>query len=69
MVFSPWALDKVSTHQQRRSRKRDLLKRVMSSSHQRSNTVEVSDSERNTNPFGKDTKSIVSEIRKNFFLH
>lgn len=46
--------------QPRRSRKRDLLKRVMSSSH-RANTIDVSDSERFDSPV-KDVKSIVSEF-------
>lgn len=46
--------------QPRRSRKRDLLKRVMSSSHHRSNTIEISDSERNSPT--RDAKSIVSEF-------
>lgn len=47
--------------QPRRNRKRDLLKRVMSSSHQRSNTIDVSDSERFDSPV-RDVKSIVSEF-------
>lgn len=52
--------DKEVAHPPRRSRKRDLLKRVMSSSHHRSNVVDVSDSERNTDPVLKDRKSMVS---------
>lgn len=50
--------------QPRRSRKRDLLKRVMSSSHHRSNTIEASDSERFDLPV-RDAKSIVSEFPPN----
>lgn len=52
--------------QPRRSRKRDLLKRVMSSSH-RANTIEVSD----TDSPVRDVKSIVSEfsIRKRYNKH
>lgn len=54
-------LDVEPTRHQRRNRKRDLLKRVMSSSHHRSNTIDVSDSKRNATALNKDTKSTVSE--------
>lgn len=60
-----------SSQQPRRSRKRDLLKRVMSSSssHHRSNTIDVSDSERNFDEIPvRDVRSIVSAIHiKNVF--
>lgn len=54
--------DSDECRQPRRSRKRDLLKRVMSSSHHRSNTIEISESERNFDSPTRDAKSIVSEF-------
>lgn len=54
--------------QPRRSRKRDLLKRVMSSSHHRSNTIEISDSERTFDSPTRDAKSIVSEFPSSFSI-
>ncbi|XP_055296702.1 otoferlin isoform X2 [Sitodiplosis mosellana] len=50
--------DSDECRQPRRSRKRDFLKRVMSSSHHRSNTIEISDSERNFDAPTRDAKSI-----------
>ena len=70
MFISIVLIDKDSDEcrQPRRSRKRDLLKRVMSSSHHRSNTIEISDSERNLDSPTRDAKSIVSEFPLNFPL-
>lgn len=48
--------------QPRRIRKRDFLKRVLSSSHHRSNTVDVNDSEGNSE---SPVKSIVSKLPLN----
>lgn len=70
-MFIPIVLidkDSDECRQPRRSRKRDLLKRVMSSSHHRSNTIEASDSERNLDSPTRDAKSIVSEFPLNFPL-
>lgn len=58
--------DTVECRQPRRSRKRDLLKRVMSSSHHRSNTIEASDSER---ILDSPMKSMVSEFSSNITCH
>lgn len=51
-------IEETECRQPRRNRKRDLLKRVMASSHHRSNTVEADNSSERNSP----VKSTVSEI-------